>query len=468
MTDYKALGFRCGLEIHQQLTGKKLFCDCDAINSTKKPNVRIERQLRAVAGETGHVDAAAKHEMQKGKSYVYVANTEDTCLVELDEEPPHLMNEEHIKTAVQVAVLMNAKVVDEIRIMRKTVVDGSNVSGFQRTALIGYDGYIETSLGKVRVPSICLEEEAAQKLEADKDSITYRLDRLGIALLEIATETDILNPEHAKETAEKLGMILRSTGKAKRGLGTIRQDVNLSIKGGNRIEVKGFQEIKSIPKVMDNEINRQKELLDKGKEVKKEVRKAEPDFTTSFMRPMPGAARMYPETDIPTLKPDLEGVEGVELLEDKAAGLEKLGLNKDLAAKIAKTGQGDMISGFIAKFKNIKPTFIGDTVLSVSSIAKKENIEIKASESDFESIFKELDVGKITKDSVYNILVDLGKTGNIDFSKYELMSDADIEKEVKKIVSENKDKPEKQLIGIVMGKLKGKADPKKVMEIMKR
>ena len=163
--NYQKLGFKCGLEIHQQLEGKKLFCSCPTLNSDAEPDVKFERRLRAVAGETGEVDIAAKHEMQKGKKFIYMADSNDTCLVEYDEEPPHELNKEALETALKVALLLNAQIVDEIQIMRKTVVDGSNVSGFQRTALIAQDGYINTSLGKVKIPTICLEEEAAQKLE---------------------------------------------------------------------------------------------------------------------------------------------------------------------------------------------------------------------------------------------------------------------------------------------------------------
>src|SRR3990167_7412137 len=227
--DYQKLGFKCGLEIHQQLEGKKLFCECPTINSNSEPNVKFERRLRAVAGETGEIDIAAKHEMQKGKKFIYEADSNDTCLVEYDEEPPHELNKQALETTLKIALLLNAKIIDEIQVMRKTVVDGSNVSGFQRTALVAMDGFIETSQGKVTIPTICLEEEAAQKLEEDSDFVKYRLDRLGIPLIEIATGTEIKNPEHARETASMIGMVLRSVDGVKRGLGTIRQDVNVSI-----------------------------------------------------------------------------------------------------------------------------------------------------------------------------------------------------------------------------------------------
>ena len=239
--NYENLGFKCGLEIHQQLEGKKLFCECSTLNSDAEPDVKFERRLRAVAGETGEIDIAAKHEMQKGKKFIYEADSADTCLVEYDEEPPHELNKEALETAMKVALLLNAKIVDEIQIMRKTVVDGSNVSGFQRTALVATDGYIDTSLGRIGIPTICLEEEAAQKLEEKDNYMRYRLDRLGIPLIEIATDSNIKDSEHAKETAAYIGMVLRSVEGVKRGLGTIRQDVNVSISKGARTEIKGFQ-----------------------------------------------------------------------------------------------------------------------------------------------------------------------------------------------------------------------------------
>ncbi len=165
--DYEKLGFKCGIEAHQQLEGNKLFCSCPTTNSRKGDDIQIFRKLRAVIGETGEVDKAAAFEMAKAKTYHYVGNREESCLVEIDEEPPHSINPEAVKTALIIAKLLNAKVVDEIQVMRKTVVDGSNTTGFQRTALVAMNGYVETPKGKVGIESICLEEEACQKVKDD-------------------------------------------------------------------------------------------------------------------------------------------------------------------------------------------------------------------------------------------------------------------------------------------------------------
>ncbi|MBD3312840.1 hypothetical protein GF345_00175, partial [Candidatus Woesearchaeota archaeon] len=328
------------------------------------------------------------------------------------------------------------------------------------------DGHIEVNGKKITIPSVCLEEEACQIIQRTKDKDIYNLSRLGIPLIEIATGPDITTPEECRDTAAKLGMILRSVEGMKRGVGTIRQDVNMSLKGGERVEVKGFQEYKSIPKVIEKETRRHLDIIRSGRKMKPEVRKAEPDFTTTFLRPMPGAARMYPETDIRTVKPDLEGLEDVELIEDRAGKLEKLGLSKDLAMKVTKTGKADLISGFLEKFRKIKPAFIADTILSYASELKDKDTS-KISDKDLKDIFKALDESRIAKDSVMNILEDIASGNGLNLDNYAMMPDADIEAEVKKIVEANKDKPEKQLIGIAMGKLKGKADAKKVVEILK-
>ena len=466
--DYNNLGFKCGIEIHQQLEGKKLFCDCSTLNSSKEPDIKIVRRLRAVAGETGKVDVAAKHEMKKGKQFIYVSNSEDSCIVEYDEEPPHPVNQRALDVALQVAVLLNAKIVDEIQVMRKTVVDGSNTSGFQRTALVATNGYIETSLGNVGIANICLEEESAQKVEETDDSVTYKLDRLGIPLVEIGTDPDIKSAEHAKEVAAYLGMVLRSTGGCKRGIGTIRQDVNISIKGHPRVEIKGFQEIRSIVKTIDNEIQRQL----KEKKGEPHVRKANFDFTTTFMRPMPGAARMYPETDVVPIKitkDRLDKISAVELISDKTEKLvEKHSITGDLAKGLAKIGKLDVFESFVGKFKNVKPAFIASTLAStVKEISRKFDVNVdKLTDKEFEEIFSYLNDGKISKDVVMDVLIDYAK-GEFSLDKYASATQEDIEGEIKRIVEGKPGLSVGAYMGMVMGKFKGKVDGKKVMDILK-
>ena len=242
--DYKAIGLKCGIEIHQRLDTGKLFCSCPSTLRDDKPHFTIRRELRAVAGETGETDIAAKHEQESQKYFLYEGYNDTTCLVELDEEPPHPMNEEALNVVLQISKMLNAKIIDEIQVMRKTVVNGSNTSGFQRTALVGIKGILETPEGKIGIPNIQIEEEAAKDIEKGtdkegKDFVIYRLDRLGIPLIELGSDPDIKTPEQCKEVCERIGMILRSTGKVARGIGTIRQDLNISVMNGQRVEIKG-------------------------------------------------------------------------------------------------------------------------------------------------------------------------------------------------------------------------------------
>lgn len=270
---YEELGFMCGIEIHQQLaTETKLFCNCPIDLRDEAADSRVERFLKAVKGESGKRDEAAEKEEMKKRKYVYNYYRRNNCLVELDEEPPQPMDEEALETALTFARMVDADIPREIQVMRKTVVDGSNTSGFQRTAMIGLDGELETESGTVSIDDIELEEESAGIHERTSEKAVYDLNRLGVPLVEVGTDASIKNPDHAQEVAEKIGMLLRSTGKARRGLGTIRQDVNVSIEDGSRVEIKGFQDVNNIDKLIENEVERQKNLVELGEELEeKEV-----------------------------------------------------------------------------------------------------------------------------------------------------------------------------------------------------
>src|SRR3989344_7314954 len=178
MIDFKKLNFHCGIEVHQQFSGKKLFCSCPVITNKKEiPALIIKRKLRAVAGESGEKDIAALFEETKNKTFIYEFYNDCDCLVDIDCEPPHGVNKEALEAAIQISLLLKAKIQPKLKIMRKIVIDGSNTTGFQRTALLATNGQIKTSKGIIRIPTIFLEEEAAKKIKDDKNELTYRLDR---------------------------------------------------------------------------------------------------------------------------------------------------------------------------------------------------------------------------------------------------------------------------------------------------
>ena len=259
--DYDALGLRVGFEIHQELDTHKLFCDCPSILREEEAPLKIKRRLRPTQSELGEVDRAALMEAIKGKGFRYQVYPENICLVELDDEPPHPVNKEALDIVLEIALLLGANPVDEVHVMRKTVIDGSNTSGFQRTMLVATGGKLETKKGTITIQTICLEEDAARKVGEDSEFIDYRLDRLGIPLVEIATGPDFTDPRTPAEAALKVGQLIRATGKVKRGIGTIRQDINVSIRDGARQEIKGVQELSLIPMIVEREVKRQLALL---------------------------------------------------------------------------------------------------------------------------------------------------------------------------------------------------------------
>ncbi|MBR9679374.1 MAG: Glu-tRNA(Gln) amidotransferase subunit GatE [Nanoarchaeota archaeon] len=588
--DYKKIGFKCGLEIHVQLNVGKLFCPCPSILRFDEPDYRVKRKLTPVAGELGEVDVAAKLEEIKNKTFVYEGYNNENCLVEIDEEPPHKVNSEALTTALQVALMTNMTPIDEFFVMRKTVVDGSNTSGFQRTALIAENGFVETSEGKVRITYLYLEEDAARKIKETSKSVFYRLDRLGIPLIELRTEPDIVSAQHAKETAEKIGLITRMTRKAMRGIGTIRQDVNVSIRGGERVEIKGVQDLRSMPKVIDNEIIRQQELLKIKSEIKKnkkpvfnminvsklfvnskskiiggkecyaiklsgfkgligkeinpdqrlgtefsdyakiyggvkgiihsdelpryginnviilekmllckkndgfviviadeivareslksvferalacfkgvpkEVRNALQNGTTTFLRPMPGAARLYPETD---LKPFIISEDYLKDIysslpqtpENELKTLIGNGLTKELASQIMKSREISLFEDLFSEFGNAR--IIASTILFGKDKLNKE---------DYKKIFSALKQGKISKEAVRDIIsvVLNGNSVETAINSYESISDLLVNRKVKQVVKKCGVKGFAVVMGELMKEFRGKVDGKKLAELVKK
>lgn len=260
--NYDELGLMMGLEIHQQLnTSKKLFCPCECELTDMKPKYRVLRNLRPTQSELGKIDRAAFEESRRKLTFLYDAYPYHTCLVESDDEPPHPLNEEALEIGLIIASLLNMQVVDEFHTMRKQVIDGSNTGGFQRTGLLATQGHLDTPYGKVTIENLCLEEDAARRMGERKGKVEFRLDRLGIPLLEITTDPSMNHPEQVREVAYQIGQVLRST-KVKRGLGTIRQDLNISIREGARVEIKGVQDLESMALMVENEVRRQLKLLE--------------------------------------------------------------------------------------------------------------------------------------------------------------------------------------------------------------
>lgn len=265
--DYEKLGLKMGLEIHQQLNSQhKLFCHCKTELVDDEFSELVQRKLRPTQSELGEIDRAALQESLRGFNFKYENFEKHTCLVENDDEPPHSLNEEALDICIVIACLMNMHIVDEFHTMRKQVIDGSNTGGFQRTGMVATDGYLDTPYGRVVIESLGLEEDAARRIETKDGFTEFRLDRLGIPLAEITTDPSMHHPDQVREVAYMLGQILRSTN-VKRGLGTIRQDLNISIAEGARVEIKGVQDLDLMAEIVNREVQRQLALIDIKKQL---------------------------------------------------------------------------------------------------------------------------------------------------------------------------------------------------------
>jgi len=599
---FNEIGFKSGIEIHQQLNTTKLFCSCIG-DISDEYDFEIKRRLRVSKSELGDVDLAAKHEFEKSKEFLYRGSHNSSCLVELDEEPPHIPNDEILDISMQICTLLKANVCDAIQFMRKIVIDGSNTSGFQRTALVATGGLVEVDGLDIPIETICLEEDSAKIIEKTDSFDIYHLGRLGIPLVEIATAPAIKNPTQLKRVAEEIGLLLRSTN-VKRGLGTIRQDVNVSVKGGARVEIKGAQDLSMLEKIGELEAQRQvklievskiisdkrfqeseeivdlseifketsskriKENLMKGegvfgialksykgvlgtelapllrvgsevsdyakssssikglfhrdelpnygitiKEVNavverlnlfdednfiivsgnkddafrflqrcierlqmfklgvpSEVRRAMDDGTSRFMRPMPGAQRMYPETDIPLIYTNEIKVSKVKSIKEYIRELRDMGLGESEALLVSKS---PMLKDFLelVRLSKQKPTYIYTLLFSKPKEIKKRVEKANTNLIDLKTIkviLEKIDNNKLSKDFVDEILEKVALQEEIDYSKYETkkVDLSDIKDQIEIIVKENPDKSFGHLMGICMAKIKG-CDGKVISDILK-
>ena len=260
--DYAELGLKAGLEIHQQLhTEKKLFCRCPAGKFNKEYDAEILRHMRPTLSELGEYDGTALMEFKTKKEIIYQINHESVCTYEMDDTPPFQINQEALNISLEIAMLLHYKLVSEIHIARKQYLDGSIPTGFQRTTIVGIDGWIPYKKRKIGLIQLGLEEDSCREISDISHTRTYVTDRLGMPLIETVTQPEMKTPQEVAEVANLLRWLVRSTGKVRTGIGAARQDVNVSIRGGTRAEIKGVHRIPYIPKLIYNEVLRQYSLL---------------------------------------------------------------------------------------------------------------------------------------------------------------------------------------------------------------
>jgi len=619
--DINNIGLKVGLEIHQQLdTKKKLFCDCRPIEEDEFSR-KFSRRLRAAKSELGKIDPAALFESTKSKTIIYYANPKSSCLVEEDEEPPHELDSDAKNIALLISSALESKIFSEIHVMRKTVIDGSNTTGFQRTMLVAQGGHIEVDGEKVGVQSICLEEDAGKLIKDEGNHRFFSLDRLGVPLVEIALDPVEGDPKFVKDIALTLGRLLRVTKRVMRGIGSIRQDVNISIKGGGVIEVKGVQQLEQLEKIIEFEAKRQhglKLIADKinqvgftgisrnedifdvtdmmkqcdSKIIKKSIEKQEKIFAmkikklkgilgfepysdirlgkeigqlvrffgiggvfhsdelpnygiedddvkrvteklkletndafliiagekisvgfaidsiinritlakdgppaetraatqngdTVFLRPRPGASRMYPETDIPTVK-----VSEKELIEvksnipksweDSIKEIEKkYQINNQLAEQIFDSDYFEVFEKICSEKQS--PNFVASVLCSTITNLERQGLDSSLlNDEKIRHVFDLLEQGRINKESI-NIIFEQIMSNKVDSVEQVLknasitqLTEDELEKILDEIIQKNMEKIKEErmralsgLMGIAMKEVRGKASGKIINEKLK-
>jgi glutamyl-tRNA(Gln) amidotransferase subunit E len=625
-TDYAKLGLKVGIEIHQQLaTSTKLFCGCPPALFKEQPEITFLRRLRPTQSELGQIDPAAFFEFQKGIRIRYEANRATSCLVEMDEEPPHPLNMEAVEVVLAAALMMNAKPVNEVHVMRKTVIDGSNTTGFQRTCAIALDGWITVNGKKIPIQHASLEEDAARKTGDEEGGkiVRYRIDRLGIPLIEVATGPVIYSPAEAQEVALAIGRILRDTGRVMRGLGTIRQDLNVSLPNGALIEIKGVQELELISCAVEFEVQRQLNLIKIAEELKSrkggekslqedfvdvtyvfrgtkakiiaralerkqavlavklpgyagllkrelmpnfrlgtemadrarfwgrvggifhtdetpnygitteevealrkvvnaqtedavvfvadnienatdalkavverakeaavgvpaETRAANADGTTRYMRPRPGAARMYPETDIPPSLITTELLEKVHSNLPEPANkkrkrlMKNYGLNEKLTNQIIDSSYG-LVFEVIMKKGWVSATTLAAFLTETLKSLKRDGVAVEnVSDEQIKEIFRGVGEELLVKEAVADVFTWLSQHGDktlqdaLDGLGLKMLTKAEIEKLIDRVIADNKQSVERMgskafglIMGLVMKEARGKADPATVGKLLK-
>lgn len=621
--DIDKIGLKVGLEIHQQLsTNKKLFCNCSS-TETGEFTSKLSRKLRATKSELGAYDPAALFESTKSKRMIYYTNPDSCCLVEQDEEPPHDLDHDTKNIAILIASSLKSNIFSEIYPMRKMVIDGSNTSGFQRTMLISQGGYLDVEGRKIGIQSICLEEDAAKLLDDRETERDFSLERLGIPLVEIALEPVKAGPSEMRKIALALGRLLRTTKKVARGLGSIRQDVNVSVSNSGVVEVKGVQQLDQLEKVVEYEAKRQhgliliseklaklnlekiskredviditeimkeckskiiqKSLKEKavikaikiknfsgmfsfspyenirlGKElgqlvrffgiggifhsdelpnygiensdiekiknliknndndgfliiagidskidfaidsiinriddaklgVPAETRMATQTGETVFLRPRPGASRMYPETDIPTIIVTKDEINFAEKnipksWDESLCDLQKkYELNPQLAEQIFDSEYLELFEK-ISTNKKSSPNFVASVLCSTITNLERQGLDPNLLKHDeIIKTFEFLNLDKISKESVEMIFEQImsGKTKSVDEtiqkSSIGTLNDEELTKIVDGIIQKNLELIKNQgshsigsLMGIAMKSLRGKASGEKINQLLQK
>ena len=462
---------KIGLEIHCQLTNleSKLFCSCKA-------------------------------------NYREFEINENICpiCIGLPGSLPRL-NQEAVKKATIIAMALNCTTPDKIAFFRKNYFYPDLPKNFQITQLniygntsIGGTGSIMVGDKKIRITRIQLEEDPGRIIyegSSSKNLITLvDYNRAGTPLVEIVTEPDFENPKQVREFLNILSDLLENLGVSDPSLdGAMRADANVSIDGGKKVEIKNIGSFHDLEKATIFEITRQESLHSRDIAIIQETRHWDDKrkiTVSSRSKEDDLDYRYFLEGDIPWVKidPDIKKELKSQMPESISSKKERYISQFDIPPQVAGVLSSDKfysdlfeVSHTEFNAKEIANIITTDLMGLVDTREKREESKITA--AHLSDLADSIQSGKISRASAKNALYEIIKTGK-DLSQ--IISELDLgnvsdESELLKIiqeviseesqaVDEAKSNPQtiNYLVGKVMQKTKGKADPKLTLDLLKK
>jgi len=471
---------KIGLEIHIELkTRSKMFCSCKNDPDEKHPNINI---CPVCLGHPGTLP---------------------------------VINREAVRKTIKTGLALNCEISRHTFFERKNYFYPDLPKGYQISQYstpICKNGFLEIDGKKIRIRRVHLEEDTGRLIH-EKDYSLVDFNRAGVPLMELVTEPDIESPKEARKFAEELQLILRylDVSDADMEKGQMRVEANISLsskKGvlGTKVEIKNLNSFKAVEKALEYEIERQRKILESGKKVIQETRGWDPAREITFSQREKEEAqdyRYFPEPDLPPLEITQEMVDEIraeipELPRQKRERFKKeynldeksieiFVKNKDFGEyfeKVVSEFTPNLPKEKLLRLIKLATNYLTTDLLGLLKGASVSGEDFLITPENFAEFIELIDEGKISSKIAKIVLEEMFRTGAdpsqiIEEKGLVLIADeAEIEKIVYQVISENqkavsdfkkgKENALEFLIGQVMRKTKGKANPKIAKETLKR
>ena len=475
-----------GLEIHAQLKTKtKMFCASKNDPDADTPNVNI---CPICVGHPGTLPS---------------------------------INKKAVEYIVKIGCALNCKIAERTKFDRKNYFYPDIPKGYQISQYdlpLCYEGYLEILGKKIRITRVHLEEDTAKSIHSTEGYSYVDFNRSGAPLMELVTEPDIRNADEAKEFCENLQKILQYLGVSDANMekGQMRCEVNISLKKkdsdkfGTKVEIKNLNSFKAVRDSIAFEIKRQTEILESGGCVVQETRGWDENKKLTFSQREKESAhdyRYFPEPDLPFIfigkEHKVEDIIDIDKIKTSIPELTQKKIKRyqeefQLSEKDARTiaydkDYADFFEGVISNFQDKKEkekliklsaNYITTDIKNVLIQTKRDISELGFTPRDFAELILILNDGKINSAVAKSSLLDAVNQNRTPVSIIEekglmqINDEKQIEEIAKEVISQNPNpvtdyKNGNQnsiqfLVGQIMAKTKGRANPKLAREVLER